>query len=419
MMVNRLLSTLVLGSAATLVGVQSAAAQYGGCYYDPVAFAYICADGEVFPTSDLDPLFQNSLGTTLQAFENGTEQLDDGQNYNMQRRIASLRGAGLASREILGSQYASVDGQLAQDSQGPVDNTIDQFGFFTNLSGGSLTQTGNDNVQGTLGLSESSSGTIWTLTIGGDYRIPFTTTTDQGDEVTNDLIAVGLAFGVGQVALERTNILDSKTTNFDFMGYALITPYETLYIDILAGYGVSTIDYRRGTAAGFVGNSDVSGDKIMASASVGYDYDLYEGLIFSPFVGLDYSQSDYDGFGESGFGTNGQSRRYSDFEVTSLTGTIGAQVGHAFSFDQGIIQPFARAQYVREFADDDSITTSDAAGASTQQRTTTLDRNYAIFAAGVVAVLVDDWSVNAQGEFMTLNNNQERLQLTLGVAKRF
>ncbi|MEM1091264.1 MAG: autotransporter outer membrane beta-barrel domain-containing protein, partial [Pseudomonadota bacterium] len=105
-------------------------------------------------------------------------------------------------------------------------------------------------------------------------------------------------------------------------------------------------------------------------------------------LALDFADTDIDGYAEQS--GNGLAQRFADQGVESLILGAGVQVARAVSTDFGVLQPFGRLGWQREFDNDARELTStfvgDANGTTLAYATQSPDRNFGDVTIGLTAV---------------------------------
>lgn len=270
-----------------------------------------------------------------------------------------------------------------------------KWGFFVNGSFG----TGNKDVTSREPGFDFDS---WSLVSGLDYRL-----TDQ--------LVMGLALGYAVTDSSIDN--NGGDVDLDGFGGSVYGTYYlgSFYVDFLAGVAGKEYDTTRNvrysvpaTTGGitvvdqvFAGNTDAT--DINFGLGTGYNLS-FGGLAVTPFVNLAYLESTIDGYTESLQGQNsnagfGLAMRLEEQEVKSLASTLGVQLAYAINTSQGVLTPYARADWEHEFENDARNITAHFAnvGMSYDALNTILiptddpDRDFANLGLGLSAVLPGGW----------------------------
>ncbi len=181
-----------------------------------------------------------------------------------------------------------------------------------------------------------------TLTGGLDYRV-------------NDNLFVGTSLSVGKTEVDFADKL--ATTDTDNYALAL---YGSLYrgasyVDAVFSYGWSDVDTERriayqdfGGSVDRVAKASTDGNEYYISLNLGHSLDL-SGIKFDPLVRFFYLDGEFDGFTESGAGGLDLSVDKQGFESMSLTAS--GQLSYTFLPSWGVVTPYVRLEYTREFED--------------------------------------------------------------------
>jgi outer membrane autotransporter protein len=159
----------------------------------------------------------------------------------------------------------------------------------------------------------------------------------------------------------------------------------TLVLD--AGEPTETTVSIEGLATG-----STEADRVLAGASWAYDFGGGGAWSLGPRVGIDYSDTDIDGYEETD--DVGLALAYDSQSITSLRGRAGLEAVGAISRRWGVISPQIRAAYVHEFDDDERTISSRFVGDSgnTEIAINTLepDRDWVDMGAGLSFLLEND-----------------------------
>jgi uncharacterized protein with beta-barrel porin domain len=181
-----------------------------------------------------------------------------------------------------------------------------------------------------------------TLTGGLDYRV-------------NDNLFVGTSLSIGKAEVD----FDDKLASTDTDNYALAF-YGSLYrgasyVDAVFSYGWSDVDTERRIAYEDFGGSvdrlakgSTDGNEYYISLNLGHTLD-FSGLKFDPLVRFFYLDGEFDGFTETGAGGLDLAVDKQSFESMSLTAS--GQLSYTFLPSWGVVTPYVRIEYTREFED--------------------------------------------------------------------
>ncbi len=266
---------------------------------------------------------------------------------------------------------------------------------------------GDDPVSGLLGDRIG----VWVTGLGswGDY--------DQTEEEAGFDIedAYGIVGGVDYRFSDATaagiSIGYSEST-FDFDDSAGDLDKEALHLSAYASYqmerwyvdGVISyadidydldrdIAYALASAAPVTGtlSGDTDGDEIAVSVGAGYAINRGAWEI-EPYVRVNYTHLDIDGYTESGSGIASALRLdFDDQTVRSLTSDVGLSIRYALSTSFGVLTPYIRAEWEQEYGDDGRDLRATFVADPNQNgftfRAHGPDRTYANVAAGIAAAL--------------------------------
>ena len=171
------------------------------------------------------------------------------------------------------------------------------------------------------------------------------------DRRINDHWVVGMGLGYGR---DKTHIGTDGSYNdgrgLSLAGYASYQPTPATYIDGMIGIGSIDFDTRRYVVpiTDFaVGNR--KGTQVFGSLTGGYEF-RNNGVMFSPYVRLDYSAERLQDATETGAGA--YALTYFDQTSSSLQGTLGARGESIHSTSFGWAIPRIRAEFRHEFQSD-------------------------------------------------------------------
>ncbi|MGA8262652.1 MAG: autotransporter outer membrane beta-barrel domain-containing protein [Arenicellales bacterium] len=229
----------------------------------------------------------------------------------------------------------------------------DSFSRWTVYGNGALSSGSRDTT--TLESGYDLSG--GRATVGADYRV-------------SNTLFVGASLDYISTTADFTNDSKLDTDGYDVTLYGTTYTDSGLYFQGTIGAGSNDYTQHRriqftvpgvpgplgtGPAPTTVNQTalgDTSGSQFFASAGVGKDINAGRGMTGNLSATLDYLDASIDGFTESIDNTNpgfGMALTVSDQTVKSLRSTVGAQLSKAISTTSGVVQPYARANWIHEF----------------------------------------------------------------------
>ncbi len=192
-------------------------------------------------------------------------------------------------------------------------------------------------------FADGFDSTVLGGTFGVDYRI-------------NDQMLAGAAFNFTNTNGDFDGGGDFDTNAYGVIIFGSFIPAPGFFIDLTGGYTRNDYEVNRavsfsesgglGTVSG-TASSDTNGDVFSFRALAGYDH-TYGNITVGPRVGLNYSNTQIDGYTESG--TSGLELVYADQSVNSFQSVLGVQGSMAVSTSYGVWVPQANADYIHEFA---------------------------------------------------------------------
>lgn len=261
------------------------------------------------------------------------------QHGNLSRRLNGLRNGAsnldLSSLDIE-TEDVSISGEDLQNAlEELAGDRLDRWGFF---SDGRINFGDHDDTESVPGFEFNTAS----LTFGTDYRL------------RSNLI-VGAALGYNQVDADFDA---GGGIDISALTLSLIGTYfrgNSFYIDAIGSYGWSDVDTDRRIVY-----DDVSGvtnrrakgssDGSQFSAGLGTGFDFNKGRwVFGPHLGLNYSDILIDDFTEKG--ALGLNLSLPETAVRAMTGNAGLHISVATTPSWGVLVPYARVDFVREFKD--------------------------------------------------------------------
>jgi len=230
----------------------------------------------------------------------------------------------------------------------------------------------------------------WSLMAGVDYRL-----SDKA------VVGVALSYGDSDVKFKPSGEGGLATTSWAGSLYGSLYAARNFYIDAIINLSDSDYEARRSIeyedALGPVSaqaRGETGGLSLSGGASMGYDF-LIGGLTLSPTAGVLYVDSYIDSFIERG--AAGLNLAYEQQDFTSMTTTLGLRATFAWNRSWGVLLPYLRADFVREYEDDvevfgarfaaDPVGTPSGNSAPILIRSDNPDRSYWRLAAGFSAQL--------------------------------
>ena len=291
------------------------------------------------------------------------KQLLTSQTSNIFKRINELR-RGSEGASIAGLTYSSHGQQFSgewlhaiADSVGGsagADSAPSKWGFFVN---GSLTDGERDGTALERGYDNDAN----TLTLGADYRF------------SRNMVA-GIAYGISESSLDfdgNKDGMDNDTNNVIVYGSWY---KEAFNVDLLVGTSQGDIETKRvityiNTTTTGTDTATAKGDtdtqQTFFSIAGGYDFNN-GALTFGPYASVDYITGEIDDYSE--IGDSGLEVGFEEQDIDSQVFTMGGRVSYAVSTHWGVIVPYARAEWKKEFDDSRDIISGrfvDQSGSST------------------------------------------------------
>lgn len=180
----------------------------------------------------------------------------------------------------------------------------------------------------------------WGVTGGADYRF------------TENFFA-GLGVGYSQGDDDYENFTRSELESDSFTAH-LYAGYQQggFFADLLGSYTYTDFDLSRRIVFASIDRTaqgDTHAHEVSVSIGGGYHFS-FGGLSLGPIARVEYTHIYIDPFGESGGG--GLNLSWHSQEIRSFTTALGAEAMYAISTSWGILQPYVRAEWLHEFAND-------------------------------------------------------------------
>ena len=261
------------------------------------------------------------------------------QHGNLSRRLNGLRN-GASNLDLsnvdIETEDVSISGEDLQNAlEALAGDRLDRWGFF---SDGRISFGDRDDAATIPGFEFNTAS----LTFGTDYRL-------------RENLIVGAALGYNQVDadFDAGGGVDISALTLSLLGTYFRG--NSFYVDAIGSYGWSDVDTDRRIVY-----DDVSGvtnrrakgssDGAQFSAGLGTGFDFTKGRwVFGPHLGLSYSDILIDDFTEKG--ALGLNLSLPETAVRSMTGNAGLHISVTTAPSWGVLVPYARLDYVREFKD--------------------------------------------------------------------
>jgi uncharacterized protein with beta-barrel porin domain len=392
-----------------------------------------------FPGYGLDAeAFNNALqsinGEEIQAAQSRVGEVRSVQVQNVASRLQAVRtgqaGPGIAISGLSfeaderayafnGSRFGHLDEVEILPAQWLDDETWSKLGIF--VTGG--VKLGDKD---STGEADGFDFTTLGLTAGADYRL-------------SDRLVVGAALGYSNFdadfdatasspegeGLESDSVLISAFTSYSLD--------QGLFIDGIATLGFDAYDSTRrivipsnnagAPAVDETAEGDFDAFHYGVAANVGYDIP-FGGFTLTPIGRAEYIKAEIDGFTETGAGA--LNLTFGDQDAESLTTNLGAEASYALSTEAGVITPAVRAEWVHEFANDNSgVSIIYAADDSELRRslfnvsTESVDRDYGIVGASVAVAATDGWSAFVDYSTVVALSDFDIHNVSVGFRKEF
>ncbi len=286
------------------------------------------------------------------------------------------------------------------------------WGFFIN---GRFTTGEKDSTSTEVGFDFDSYG----ITLGVDYRV-------------NSSFVIGAALGYNDVDNDINNNQGNlEVDGYNFTGYATWYNPSSYYLDTLLTFGNNDLDSRRNinysigtTTVNQVAIGTPDSDSLGFAVSFGRDFSTAN-RIFSPYLRVDYTDIEIDGYAETLSNPNadgsGLGLLVGDQDIESLEAVLGARMSWSLSRDWGVMVPVLNFEYAHEFDDDSRVISASFLNDPTSTAFTTVtddpDRNYFNLGAGISFVFSNGRSMYIN--YDTIVGLSDVTQHTLRIGGRF
>lgn len=317
-------------------------------------------------------------------------QLSATQSFNLDTRMAELRGGGGSGFSLSGLSYISgtqaiplglLQGLLDANDEPEVGGTgdlISPWGFFVN---GSISR-GNQDISGDDREVVTDFDSIG-ITAGVDYR-----------RSARWVLGGAIGYNKFESSLTDSGALDTK--GYTLTGYSAWYLNDSTYVDTRLSWGKVDLDQTRRLRANLTGfaldqtlSSDTQASQFTFAVSAGHH--IQRGAwTFTPNGFVRYMRSDVDGFTESG---SEFAISFGDQAVKSTVFGAGIQVSRVFSLSNGVLVPSFDFVWNQETGNDDTVIDAAFVGGEPGEffrlRPEEPDKSYGSFGFGLVYVLAN------------------------------
>lgn len=349
----------------------------------------------------------------------------DSQLRNLDLRLETLRAGGRAASGLnlsglslqtgSGSLPIALLKDLAQELSGAEDadetagGLVSPWGVFVT---GTVGRVDRDSTIGNPGFNANT----FSVTGGVDYR--FSQRLVAGAAVGFDTNDIDVVNGAGNVEVRSLtlSLYSSYSTDSDF------------YLDGRLSAGMLDFDLERRirfqlgpNPVDVVARAQPEGDSRLLALSAGKNW-AWNAWNLGGYLRGEWSRIDLDGYAEqirnpSGAG-RGLATAVEDRSLDSRTATLGLRFSYASSRDWGVLLPYGRVEWVKEFEDDPQLIRTRFVNDPNRNGITIVtdgqDDGYGNAAIGFTGVFSDGRSAFLQYERRFAQENIERSTLTLG-----
>jgi len=340
-----------------------------------LAFDQFAAAGRL--QTELSSLHRNSLSARIRDLHSGSTGMRGAQAPVIQNGTVSMNwnnpyGGGGASADSINSKYGTFVSARVQT--GDRDTTSAETGY---------------DIDG------------YSITAGMDYRF-------------TDSFVMGAAVGYASTDADfESNAGEMTVDGFSLSLFGTHYQADSFYIDGIVSYNWNEVDTDRNVLQSnmntLVANSNTDSSILSASLGIGKEFKMQQAII-SPYLRVDYSDIEIDGFTETGASYWGM--QVDDQDLTSFTSNLGVQLVNPISKSWGILTPQLRAEWVHEYDNDSRVIRGRFLGAIGSTLSSNLnqpillptddpDEDYFNVAVGVSAQLADNksWFLQYEGIF--------------------
>lgn len=317
-------------------------------------------------------------------------QLGTAQAFNIDSRLAELRGGGGGGLSISGLTVVNgrqaiplglLQGLFATDDEPEVGGTgdlISPWGFFVN---GSISR-GDQEIEGDDREVVQDFDSIG-VTAGVDYR-------------RSARWVLGGAIGYNKFESSLTDGGALDTSGYTLTGFSAWYLNDTTYVDTRLSWASIDLEQARRLRVNLTGftldellEGDTSASQLSFAASVGHH--ISRGAwTFTPSGFVRYMRSTVDGFSES---DSDFAVSYSDQTVKSLVFGAGLQVSRVISLSNGVLSPQFDFTWNQETGNDDTVIDASYVGGEAgdffRLRPEEPDKSYGSVGFGLVYILAN------------------------------
>jgi outer membrane autotransporter protein len=209
----------------------------------------------------------------------------------------------------------------------------------------------------------------------------------------DDLVwGIALGYETFDGDFEFTDTVKGGDFQSDLLSLSFYTTFyaDRYYLEAIAGIGWSDLHMTREVIYPSVtrtAEADAGGQQYEATVGFGYE-DRSGGTQFRPFVRMNWLRRNIDDYVESG--AMGLSLHVSDYDVESLTSSVGTTLSWSISTGSGVVIPQLRGEWHHEFENDAQTIKArfvhDPYGVPFGVPTAEPDEDYFVVGAGVSGV---------------------------------
>lgn len=256
------------------------------------------------------------------------------------------------------------------------------------------------------------------------------------DTALSEELFAGVAMGYTRISTNFDgNGSESVLNALTFSGYGALYPADNVYVDGSISTSYLRFDQTNDVfiADGGPDAADLEGETDGANFGLdigtGYTIEIRDlvdseavgGLTVEPYARLNFLYTFIDAYDQEG-GDGTLDLSIGDQETTSLTGTFGFRTEYPISTKHGVLTPYFRAAYVREFLDENDdleVGLAVLQGASIKLKPQATDSNYGNFGVGVAATLGQGLSQFLDYDVVAGHDNVTIHQITAGMRFEF
>ncbi len=309
-----------------------------------------------------------------------------------------------------------------------INNGVLTMDWSSPASGGGASADGSAGPYGAFISARVSTGDRETTSGETGYDIDGYSFTAGLDYRFTDRFVMGAALGYAnnEADFDR-NAGDMTVDGFSLSVFGTHYQTDSFYIDGIVSYHWNEVETDRNVLQSnlntLVANSDTDSNIFTASLGLGKEFQT-QSLTLSPYLRLDYTDVEIDGFTETGAGFWGMQVDAQDVE--SLTSNLGIQLVNSISHSWGVLVPQLRVEWVHEYENDSRVIRGRFLGAIASTFNSNLnqpillptdapDEDYFNVAVGTSAQLADNksWFVQYEGIFGLADSSMHVFQAGL------